>query len=417
MPVPPVPAHLQPGYGEAAHPLKSTSCYAACIIDSKTKKVIWSRDKDTPRYPASTTKIMTTLLMLENYQPDDIITGPKDVDKVGESSMHMKPGEKVRVKFLAYALMLRSANDGCYAVAVNMDGSVAAFANRMNKRAKEIGCKNTHFANPNGLNNTKHKISAFDLCLVAAEAMKRDDFREVVRTQKKLIDRSINSKDRWMVNRNKILWKDPSANGIKTGYTKPSGNTYVGSASRNGTEFITSLLHAPKWQDDHMRMLKFAFDNYESRLIEPVGPIDLREVPDAVKCTTELRQDVYACVKKGRDKVESVFVRYKSLLPFKTGDVVGDLVVTDSDNFVQKIPVYATSDEPSGIAAVAKTSTSSPVGIAFMGLFGAAGAGTLLYRATRKPKRTTSRANRARGAVLPSSRRNSHRSRSSNSKR
>lgn len=417
MPVPPVTPTVPPGFYEAAHPLKTTSCQAACIIDSKTHKVIWSRDKDTPRYPASTTKIMTTLLMLENYKPDDIITAPSDVNKVGESSMNMKPGEKVRVKFLAYALMLRSANDGCYAVAVNMDGSVAAFANRMNKRAAEIGCKNTHFANPNGLNNNQHKISAFDLCLVGAEAMKRDDFREVVRTQKKLIDRSINSKDRWMINRNKILWKDPSANGIKTGYTKPAGHTYVGSASRNGSEFITSLMDAPKWQEDHMRMLKFAFENYETRLVEPAGPIDLREGPEAVKCTTELRQDVYACVKKGRDKVESVFVRYKSLLPFKTGDTVGELVVTDSDNFVQKIPVYATSDETSGVVAAAKRTTSSPVGIALLGLVGAAGAGTLIYRASRTSKRTPSRPNRTGGSMLSKSSRKANRRRSSYGKR
>jgi D-alanyl-D-alanine carboxypeptidase len=210
---------LHPMFYEPVKELQRLSTKAGVIMEEKTGKVIWQRDPDTPRYPASTTKIMTTLLMLENLKPDDVIVAPSDVKNVRESSMGLKPGERVRVKNMAYALMLRSANDGCYAVAVAMDGSVQKFAQRMNKRAAEIGCKNTHFANPNGLNDKKHLTSAFDLCLMGREAMQREDFREVVGTKRKLIDRSLNFADRTMINKNKILWKEAGADGIKTGWT------------------------------------------------------------------------------------------------------------------------------------------------------------------------------------------------------
>jgi serine-type D-Ala-D-Ala carboxypeptidase (penicillin-binding protein 5/6) len=372
---------MVPSYAEAPHPLRETSSQAACIIDSKTKKVLWSRDKDSMRYPASTTKIMTCLLMLENMKPDDMITAPGDVTKVRESSMNLKPYEKVRVKNMAYALMLRSANDGCYAIAVTMDGSVSAFSDRMNKRAKEIGCQNTHFENPNGLNNKDHKTSAFDLCLIAREALKRPDFSQVVRTQKKVIDRSINFQDRLMISRNKYLWKDSTADGVKTGYTNPSGHTYVGSATRDGTQFITSLMNTKHWMTDHEKMLKWAFENYETKLIRPAGPLEALVLGPDIQCSAELREDVYACVHKDKDKVEQRFVPLSGEHHYKAGDWIGNYEVSDRDGFVQKIKVYATSDEPSRtvLSSVAPSSLNT-AGLAFFAVLGTVGAGTLIYR-------------------------------------
>jgi D-alanyl-D-alanine carboxypeptidase (penicillin-binding protein 5/6) len=371
---------MLPRYAEAPHPLRQTSSHAACIIDAKTKKVLWSRDKDVMMYPASTTKIMTCLLMLEKYKPEDVITAPADVTKVKESSMNLKPFERVKVKNMAYALMLRSANDGCYAIAKQMDGSVAGFSERMNKRAKEIGCEHTHFNNPNGLNDATHKISAYDLCLVAREALKRPDFSEVVRTQRKVIDRSINFQDRLMVSRNKYLWKDPTADGVKTGFTNPAGHTYVGSATREGTQFITSLMNSPHWIDDHKLMLEWAFKNYETKLVQPAGPLDAKLVPTDLKCTLELKEDVYACIHKDKDKVEKRVIPISSGHTFKKGDVAGHLEVTDRDGYVQRIPVYASSDEPGGLLSVRTGSVPNTLALTFIGIAGAFGAGTLIYR-------------------------------------
>ena len=356
--------------------LSTTSCQAGCVIESKTGKVLWSRDKDTPRYPASTTKIMTCLLMLENYKPDDIITAPPDILTVKESSMNLKPGERVRVSSMAYALMLRSANDGCYAIAKQMDGSVAKFAERMNRRAKELGCQNTHFDNPNGLNDKNHQISSYDLCLIAREALKRPDFAEVVKSKKKVIDRSINFKDRLMVNRNKYLWKDASADGVKTGWTIPSGHTYVGSATREGTQFIASVLNAPHWLDDNQRMINWAFQNYESKLIQKAGKVTFANL----HVPAEIKQDVYACVHKDFDKVESKFFP-RIPKSYNKGDAIGTMMVTDRDGFSQRIPVYATEGK-GGIAILTNGTVRgiNSLGLTFFAVIGAVGAGTLIYR-------------------------------------
>lgn len=338
---------FNPYWLEPVVELRGLTTQAGVIMEDKTRKVLWQRDPHTPRYPASTTKIMTTLLMLENMKPNDLIVAPSDVNKIGEASMNLKPGEKVRVKNMAYAMMLRSANDGCYAVAVTMDGSVAKFAKRMNERAKQMGCQNTNFANPNGLNNKTHTISAYDLCLIGREAMQREDFREVVKTKKKLIDRSMNFSDRWMISKNKMLWKDSSADGIKTGYTNPAGHTYVGSAKRGDTRILTSILNASSWQADHMAMLKWAFDHYETKKLRSAEEFDLKEIggPEGIK--VKPKSDIFVCVKKAGDRVTEVYSPSTAKTDVKAGDVIGHDVVTDSDGFVQKIELVVSGSSQS----------------------------------------------------------------------
>lgn len=343
-----------PGAFEAPHPLRTTSCFGAAVIEERTGKYLWGRDPNTPRYPASTTKIMTTLLMLEKCAPEDVITAPSDVTKVRESSMNLRPGEGVRVKNMAYALMLRSANDGCYATAVHVAGSVGAFADMMNARAREIGCQNTHFSNPNGLHNSDHSTTPFDLCLIGREAMKREDFREVVKTKKFVIERSMNFADRMMENHNKILWLDSTADGVKTGWTIPAGHTYVGSATRDGMRIIDSLMYAEKWKDDQKRIMDWAFSEYELKTEMEKGPVPASLLTGAgLECEAELRETAYACVHKSGDMVETTVEVADGARPYRTGDRVGNLVIKDKDGFVQKKPIYATSNEP--VKAVVKS--------------------------------------------------------------
>lgn len=255
----------------AGLPKLEVSAKSAVILDAESGEVLWAKDAETPRYPASTTKIMTALLLIEHAKPDDVIVAPADIESVKESSMHLKPGERVTAHDMLYALLLRSANDGCVAVADHVAGSVPAFAAMMNARARELGCTHTHFDNPNGLNDTKHTISAHDLALIAREAMRHPEFREVVRLVKHRITRSIDTKDTWMVNRNKWLRKDPTADGIKTGWTIPAGHCYVGSATRQGFRVITVVLKSDHWQEDHKRMLHWAFASFKPEYAVAAG--------------------------------------------------------------------------------------------------------------------------------------------------
>ena len=347
---------------------------SGAIVDERTGKVLWQKDAHRPLYPASTTKIMTGLLLLEKTQPTDIITAPPGIEDVEPSVMHLKSGEQLTAHDLLYGMMLRSANDACVATAVHVAGSVPAFAEMMNARAKEIGCTDTTFHNPNGLNDTAHRTTAYDLALIAREAMKRPDFRAVVRTPKYKITRSINQKDLWMVNKNKWLKKDPTADGIKTGFTTPAGQCYVGSATREGFRVIDTLLKSKTWQADHGAMLEWAFKNYQKMdLYHPgdvVGDIAVAGgeaglVP-AVVTTPE-----YVLVRPGREAVTKELEPIGELkAPIKRKQRVGYMKITDEDGFTYRFPVFAEKEIPAA-AAVSKLSSATPA----MWVFGAALAG------------------------------------------
>lgn len=337
----------------------SVDAKSAIIIDANTGKVLWEKDADTPRYPASTTKIMTGLLLLERCRPDEIIVAPSDVTNVKEASMHLKPFEKVPARDMLYAIMLRSANDGCYAIAQHIGGSVPGFAKMMNDRAKEIGCTHTHFNNPNGLNDKLHVTTAHDLALIAREAMKLEPFREVVKTRRYEIQRSINQKDRIMVGHNKWLPKDPTADGIKTGFTVPAGHCYVGSATRNGYRVITVVLNSPHWQQDHQEMLNWAFANHkrvplvDSTSAIPAIPVPGGERPAIAVGTSESLDTLLSLPAFKSGKTQPTFTT--QLLPdlkapIRRGQILGTLSVRDSEGFEQKAPLEAREDLPEAAA-------------------------------------------------------------------
>ncbi|RYG38742.1 D-alanyl-D-alanine carboxypeptidase [bacterium] len=359
---------------------------SAVVVDAASGKVLWKRDPDTPRYPASTTKIMTVLLLLERCSPDEIIKAPSDIEKVKEASMNLKPGEKITAADMGYAMLLRSANDGCVATAVHISGSVPAFAKLMNERAKEMGLTHTYFHNPNGLNDTLHKISAHDLAMVGREAMKREDFREIARTYKRKITRSINKKDEVMVSKNKWLKKDPSADGIKTGYTKPAGLTYVGSVNRKGFRIIDSIMNTENWQADHKALLDWTYKTYEETERYPASTIlGTASIEGGVQNTVPYAASEFFHVLARRGQARSIIEFHPKeglTAPITKGQALGDVTVTDAEGFVQTLPVYATEAiEPVRfVAAVGNTfdGRTVAVGGALFGGF------LLMRRRTRK---------------------------------
>lgn len=338
---------------------------SALILDAETGKVLWSKNGDAHMFPASTTKIMTGLLLVERCLPTDILSAPKDILTVGESSMHLQPGEKVCAKDMLYALMLRSANDGAYAVAVNLGGNIPNFAKMMNDRAAAIGCTNTHFTNPNGLHDPNHYTSAHDLALIAREAMKYQAFRDAVKTTKYKITRSINKQDLSMVSRNKWLKKDLTADGIKTGYTVPAGHTYVGSATRDGYRIITVVMKSEHWQLDHQEMLNWAFKYHEHTVVQQKGSqVSTAAVSGgkAKEVTLVCGEQVLDMVPKGTQaKVQWTFDVPKDVpAPIKAGQSVGSATVTDDTGWSVKVPLLAGEDvEKASPLAIAGSSPLS----------------------------------------------------------
>ena len=351
------------------------SAKSAIIVDAESGKVLWEKEAFAPRHPASTTKIMTSLLLLEHTQPADWIVAPKGVDKVEPSSMHLRVGEKVSARGMLYALMLRSANDGCVAVAHHISGSVAAFAKLMNERAREIGCLNTNFANPNGLTHPKHLTTAYDLSLMAREAMKLEDFRTAAKTQKKTIARSINHKDQVMQTHNKWLAKDLSADGIKTGYTRAAGKCYVGSATREGYRIITVILKSEDWQVDHQRMLNWAYDNHAKELVAAanaeIGKLTLPNSEPA-EIPLVVRSEVHRIARRDGSDPLKIDIQYLPNLeaPIQEGQELGTVSFSDSSGWKQTLPVFAGASSETDPFVLATLGGKAGFGILTLAMLG-----------------------------------------------
>ena len=343
---------------------QNVTAESAIAIDGSSGKILYRRNMDEELYPASTTKVMTALLLLEHCDPNEIIIAPADVNKVKEASMHLKPFEHVRAKDMLYAMLLRSANDGCYAVAVHLAGSQAKFSDMMNARAKELGCTHTHFDNPNGLNDRMHYTTAHDLALIAREAMRYPLFRDTVRTERTTINRGINWKDTIMVNHNKILRRDPTCDGIKTGWTIPAGHCFVGTASREGWRVITVVLKSKSWENDTEALFNYSFGEYIKRDEVASGqPVGVAPVENgaAAQVAMVAGDDAYTLTRRTDTPTSDhrIVVLPKLTAPIEKDQKLGDLQIRDGDGFEQDVPLVAGAALPlSHLAAVKKSGSN-----------------------------------------------------------
>ena len=193
------------------------SAKSAVLIDANSGKVLYEHNSYEKLPMASTTKIMTGLLACESGKLNESVKTSAFASGTEGSSLWLKIGEKLTLEELTYGLMLKSGNDAAVAIAEYLGGSVDAFALLMNKRAREIGAVNTNFKNPHGLDSDGHYTTAYDLALIAREAMKNDTFRKIVSTKTYSIPMEGEKWDRALKNHNKLLWNYDGCNGIKTG--------------------------------------------------------------------------------------------------------------------------------------------------------------------------------------------------------
>ena len=230
------------------------------VIEQSSKRVLYDEGMNEKCYPASTTKVLTALCVLENLPLDKIITVPKEAEGVEGSSIYLKEGQKISVKDLLLGLMLRSGNDAAVTLAVATSGNIRNFANLMNETAKRCGADGSNFVNPHGLHDEMHYTTAYDLALICAKAYENEDFCKIVSTSKAKI--TVDDEARYIGNKNKLLHLYDGANGVKTGFTKKSGRCLVSGAKRSGMQVVGVVLnHSDMWNDT-IRMLDFAFDNY-----------------------------------------------------------------------------------------------------------------------------------------------------------
>ncbi len=224
---------------------------SAAVIDSFTGNFLFLKNENAIQYPASSTKIMTALLVIEAGDLDKPVTVDISDTKVEPTKLDLQPGEQYTRRQLIYGLLLKSANDVAVALARDNAGSVEAFAEKMNRRAAELGANNSHFANPNGLHDPSHYTTAHDLALIARTAMQQPFFRQVVGTIY-YTWKSPKGVVYQLRNHNRLLRHFAGCNGLKTGYTRAAQQVLVSSALREGHEVISVVLHTNKpgiWDD------------------------------------------------------------------------------------------------------------------------------------------------------------------------
>ncbi len=247
--------------GNTAYAASGRSSEIAMELETGT--VLSESSADVRMPMASTTKIMTALIIAEECDLDTTVKVPDCAAGVEGSSVYLKKGEEIDVRDLLYGLMLRSGNDCATALAVIHSGSVDKFADRMNERARELGAFSTNFKNPSGLPDDDHYTTARDLCVISCAAMKNDTFRKVVGT------RTWHGKYRSYSNKNKMLYNYDGATGIKTGYTVKAGRCLVSSALRDGMEVVCVVLNRYDMYEHSSALLDYCFSAYSLVGISP----------------------------------------------------------------------------------------------------------------------------------------------------
>jgi D-alanyl-D-alanine carboxypeptidase (penicillin-binding protein 5/6) len=365
----------------ACAPLESAS---AILVDVDTGKTLWSKDPRRPLPIASLTKIMTALLIVESGRLDEKVCVSQAAASVRPGALGLKPGQIVTMRELLAAALVRSANDACVAAAEHLSGTEAGFVRKMNERASQLGAGKTTFLNSHGLYAPGHFSTASDLALITRHALRHSLIRRLVRTR----CATLPSLGAGIQNHNKLLWRMPSCDGVKTGYVKESGRCIVASATRNGQQLVAVLLNSPQPFDEAQQLLEYGFDNFrEVRWPPPGGEAMLLTVRGGNHSTVELEPRTPLAVAvpvRQKDPVEIVVERLESVAaPVRKGQVLGRARMMVGSKLVASTPLLAARDVARPLAARILRAMGLSV-IAFLVLALATRAAVLTRRRMRK---------------------------------
>lgn len=304
----------------------STSARACVVIDASSGRILLSHNEREPLPMASTTKVMTALLAIENGNLSDPVTASRNAFGVPGTSIYLSLGETLTLENMLYGLMLASGNDAAVAIAEHIGGSIGDFCSMMTARAAELGCESTVFLTPHGLPCDGHYTTAYDLALIAREAMTHDIFRQIVSTSRASIPWEGRSYDRVLNNKNRLLTSYEGATGIKTGYTRKAGRCLVFGAEREGMEIIGVVLNCYDWFDEAERLLDMAFDRYDSVTMLTAGE-HLRTIPvngsNGLTVDAVLSADLTAVVPENALPQLVIDLPEELSAPVMQGDILG----------------------------------------------------------------------------------------------
>ncbi len=324
----------------------NTSAKAAALYEPKTESFLYTKNENARLAMASTTKIMTALVALENAELDKVIRVDDRAVGIEGSSIYLSKGEELTVESLLYSLMLRSANDAAAALAYEISGSIEDFSQLMNQKAAELGLKDTSFTNPHGLDDAEHYTSAHDLAIITAAALKNAKFKEIASTYKKSVESS--ETERLLVNHNKLLKTYDGCIGVKTGYTKKSGRSLVSAAERDGVTLISVTIAAPDDWSDHRKMLDYGFSRIHAVTLIEEGEFsyELPIIGSDKSSITVKNKDRVEIIYDGNEpniKKEVIMKRY-AVAPIHCGDAIGIITFRDGEKILASTEIIATDD-------------------------------------------------------------------------
>ncbi|MBQ7011482.1 MAG: D-alanyl-D-alanine carboxypeptidase [Clostridia bacterium] len=333
------PAAVPAAYAASAPEVSAKACV---LYEPEGGRWLYEKNADVRLPMASTTKIMTAMVALRLLELDEVYTVPRDACGIEGSSLYLAEGDRVSVRDLLYALLLRSANDAASALAILACGSEEAFAAEMNAEAARLGLTNTHFINPHGLDAEGHYCSARDLALILAAAMEDERFVEISGCKKYTVQ--LEERAQVLYNHNKLLHLTDYALCGKTGFTKKSGRCLASAAVRDGVSLISVTLCAPDDWNDHIKLFNFGSDRLERKQV--ITESDAFRVPVTGGTKEELlcrpSQDFFAVTEKdGAPPTREVLLPSVIYAPVRQGDIIGVLRIRDDGKVIGEICLLA----------------------------------------------------------------------------
>jgi D-alanyl-D-alanine carboxypeptidase (penicillin-binding protein 5/6) len=315
---------------------------AVVVANGATGEVIYSRDPDARLAPASITKLMTALVVLDRARPGETVTVPAVASSVGESSIRLRPGERLPVRDLLAAALIQSANDAAYALAAHAgDGSVERFVRLMNAKAKSLGLANTRFTRPDGLDDANHYSTAADLLVLARTAMRRPLIRELVRRRTLAI-----AGGRKLFPWNDLLGRYAGLVGVKTGHTAAAGWCQVAAARRDGVTMYAVVLGSPsraRRNEDLAELLDWGFGQYvRTTVVRAERTYATAALPFSdERLALVAGESARAVVRMGRPLLERVVGPAIVDLPVTRGERLGEVRILEGDRVVARRPLVA----------------------------------------------------------------------------
>ena len=328
----------------------STSARAAIVISGDTGEVIYSQNAQEKLPMASTTKIMTALILCEQGDMEKVITVTDQMVRVEGTSMGLLAGDKVSYKALLYGMLLASGNDAANVTAYALGGTIDGFVKMMNTKAKELGLSNTHFETPSGLDGDEHYTTAYDLAMLAKVCMENPLFYEAASSKSATLEYGNPPYRRTLTNHNKLLKTYDGAVGVKTGFTKKSGRCLVSCAERDGKRIIAVTLKDPDDWRDHTNLLDYGFSQVKTVEISPSEKEYEIPVVSAGSESLKVNVDDFS-VNTLDDKGFSYEINLPAFVyaPIKKGEVIGNITYYKNDVMIESREIKATESVESKV--------------------------------------------------------------------